>query len=388
MNFTITEEDQMILDTADKLAEQFPRAYWLENAKKKRFPQEMWDALAEIGYLGITCPEEYGGGGYGMQELAMFHERLSDHGVALLYFVVNQGINVPAITRHGTTEQKERWLPEIAAGRQKFCFAITEPNAGTNTFKIETNAHRDGDDYILNGNKLFISGIDQADCVLVVTRTTSYSDVGKENRKQGMTLLVVPTDASGLSYTPMDTVIENTEGQFFVNFDNVRVPQENRLGDEGKGLHVLFDGLNPERIMVGASACGNGRFCINKAVEYSKTREIFSGPIGAYQGVQHPLAAAKAQIEMASLAVKKAAWLHDNGLPAGDASNMAKLVASDAAYAAADAALQTHGGYGYMESTDILNSVIGARLGKVGPINREMTLNHIAQHVLGMEKSY
>lgn len=389
MEFSVSEEHQMILDTADKLAQTYNREYWLKKAKKKEFPQEMWDELADIGYLGMTVPEEYGGAGLGMQEMSLLQERLAEHGVALLYFVVNQGINAPAISRHGTEEQKQRILPGIASGKEKACFAITEPNAGTNTFKIESIAKKDGDDYILNGQKLFISGINQANNVLVVARTVSYAEVGgKENRKEGMSLFIVPTDSPGLTFSEMDTMLQNTDGQYFVYFDNVRIPKENLLGEEGKGIKVLFDGLNPERIMVAAGSIGSGRFALKKGVDYANQRVIFDRPIGAYQGVQHPMAEAKALLEHAALMTRKAAWSHDNGLPAGDASNMAKMVATDASFMAYDAALQAHGGYGFTESMDLVHGFIGARLGKVAPINRQMTLNYIATHMLGLPMSY
>lgn len=389
MDFSVSEEHSTILDTCDKIAQKYNRQYWLKHAHAKTFPQEMWDELADIGYLGMTVPEEYGGAGLGMQELALMQERLAEHGVGLLYFVVNQGINAPAISRHGTEDQKQRILPGIANGTERACFAITEPNAGTNTFEIETFAKKDGDDYVLNGQKLFISTISQANNVLVVARTVSYKDVGgKENRKEGMSLFIVPTDAPGLTYTPMDTMMLNTDGQYFVFFDNVRIPKENLLGVEGKGLAVLFDGLNPERIMVAAGGVGAGRFALKKGVDYANQRVIFDRPIGAYQGVQHPMAEAKVQLEHAALMHRKAAWLHDNGLPAGNESNMAKILAADANFAANDAALQAHGGYGFTESMDMLHGFIGSRLGKIAPINKQMGLNYVSQHILGLPKSY
>lgn len=390
MDFELSEEQKSIIDNADRIARKFDRAYWLECAKAKRFTSELWDELGKAGYLGITVPEEYGGAGLGMFELSLLQERLAEHGVAVLFFVVNQGLSIPALVRHGTDEQKSRLLPAIASGEKRFCFAITEPNAGTNTFKIESIARRDGDDYILNGNKLFISGINQAHHVLVVARTQSYQEVGGQTqRKEGLSLFIVDTDSKGLSYKPMDTMLLNPEGQFFVYFDNVRIPKENLLGKEGKGIRVLFDGLNPERIMAASMACGSGRWMIRRAVEYANQRVIFDKPIGAYQALQHPLAEAMAQIEVGSLMTRRAAWLQDRGdMQAGEASNMAKLVAADASLKAANAALQCFGGYGFTESQDMLSSFIGARLGTVAPINREMILNFIGEHTLGMPKSY
>lgn len=385
MDFNFTEEHQMLLDTADRIARDFPRSYYVECAKTQTFPQAQWDALAGAGILGINTPEAYGGSGLGMVALVLLQERLAERGVAPLFFVVNQGIAVPSISRHGTEAQKQRWLPPIASGEKRCCFAITEPNAGTNTFKIQTVAKEEGDHFILNGNKLFISGINDAHQVLVVAKTSTG-----EGRAE-LTLFVVDTDSAGLSWERMDTMLLNPEGQFFVYFDNVKVPRENVLGKVGRGIEVLFDALNPERMVVAAGAIGGGRHALARGVEYANERTIFKGPIGAYQGLQHPMAEARAQLEAASLLVLKSAWLHDQGQPpkvVGDIANMGKLVGTDAAYKAADAALQCFGGYGFCESYDMLSHFIAARLGKIAPINREMTLNYIGEFILGLPKSY
>lgn len=387
MDFNLTEEHQMLLDTADKIARDFPRDYYIDCAKKQIFPEEQWQALAQAGILGVNTPEAYGGAGMGMLALVLVQERMAEHGVAPLYFVVNQGIAVPSITRHGTEEQKQRWLPAIASGEKRCCFAITEPNAGTNTFKIQTIGRDEGDHFVLNGNKLFISGINDAQQVLVVART----DSGGQGARAELTLFVVDTDSEGLTWERMDTLLMNPEGQFFVYFDEVKVPRENVLGKVGTGVEVLFDALNPERMVVAANSIGGGRHVLQRAAEYANERKIFNGPIGAYQGLQHPMAEAKALLESASLMVQKAAVLQDAGehpKVVGDVANMGKLVGTDAAFKAADAGLQCFGGYGFCESYDVLSHFIGARLGKVAPINREMTLNYIGEFILGLPKSY
>jgi acyl-CoA dehydrogenase len=387
MDFNLPDEHQMLLDTADKIARDFPRDYYIEHAKTQTFPQEQWDALAQAGILGINTPEEYGGAGMGMLALVLLQERLAEHGVAPLFFVVNQGIAVPSISRHGTKEQKERWLPAIASGEKRCCFAITEPNAGTNTFKIQTTGRDTGDHFVVNGNKLFISGINDAQQVLVVART----DGGEPGQKARLTLFVVDTDSAGLTWERMDTLLMNPEGQFFVYFDDVVVPRENVLGEVGGGVNVLFDALNPERMIVAAGAIGGGRHVLKRGTEYANEREIFNGPIGAYQGLQHPMAEAKALLECASLMVQKAACLQDMGehpKVVGDIANMGKLVGTDAAFKAADAAIQCFGGYGFCEGYDMVSHFIAARLGKVAPINREMTLNYIGEYILGLPKSY
>ncbi len=387
MDFTLSEEHQMLLDTADRIARDFPREYYVECAKTQTFPGEQWQALAQSGILGVNTPEEYGGSGMGMLALVLLQERLAGHGVAPLFFVVNQGIAVPSISRHGTEEQKQRWLPAIASGEKRCCFAITEPNAGTNTFKIQTRGRQEGDHFVLNGNKLFISGINDAQQVLVVART----DDALSGDKARLTLFVVDTDSEGLTWERMDTMLMNAEGQFFVYFDEVKVPRENVLGQVGQGVNVLFDALNPERMVVAAGAIGGGRHVLARGTEYANERQIFNGPIGAYQGLQHPMAEAKALLESASLMVQKAAVLQDQGAHpkvVGDIANMGKLVGTDAAFKAADAAIQCFGGYGFCESYDMLSHYIAARLGKVAPINREMTLNYIGEFILGLPKSY
>ncbi len=387
MDFNLSEEHQMLQDSAEKIAQEFPRDYYLEHIKTKTFPQAQWDALGRAGFLGVNTPEEYGGAGMGMLELVLIQESLAGHGVAPLFFVVNQGIAVPSISKHGTDDQKQRWLPDIASGEKRCCFAITEPNAGTNTFKIQTVGREENDHFVLNGNKLFISGIGDAHQVLVVART----DSGGSSQRAELTLFVVDTDTDGLSWEPMDTMLSTPEHQYFVYFDDVKVPKENVLGEVGGGANVLFDALNPERMIVAAGAIGEGRHVIKRGVEYANERNIFNGPIGAYQGLQHPLAEAKAMLESASLMVQKAAWLQDSGAHAkvvGDIANMGKLVGTDAAFKAADAALQCFGGYGFCESYDMVSHFIAARLGKVAPINREMTLNYIGEYILGLPKSY
>lgn len=387
MDFNLSDEHQMLLDTAEKIARDFPREYYIEHAKSQVFPQEQWDALAQAGILGVNTPEQYGGSGMGMLALVLLQERLAEHGVAPLFFVVNQGIAVPSISRHGTEEQKQRWLPAIASGEKRCCFAITEPNAGTNTFKITTTGKEQADHFTLNGSKLFISGINDAQQVLVVART----DDGEPGQKAKLTLFVVDTDSEGLTWDRMDTMLMNAEGQFFVYFDDVKVPRENVLGEVGGGVNVLFDALNPERMIVAAGAIGGGRHVLKRGAEYANERQIFNGPIGAYQGLQHPMAEAKALLECASLMVQKAAVLQDAGhhpKVVGDIANMGKLVGTDAAFKAADAALQCFGGYGFCESYDMISHFIGARLGKVAPINREMTLNYIGEFILGLPKSY
>ncbi len=386
MDFSLSDEHQMILDSADKIATKYNRKYILEHSKTKSFPQEMWDEMGDQGFLGISCPAEYGGAGMGVTALSLLQERLAEHGVAPLYFVVNQGIAIPVIGKHGTEEQKERWLPDMAMGTSRCCFAITEPNSGTNTFKMKSLAKADGDDFILNGSKLFISAVNHVNKMLIVARTESYSD--HDTRKKGLTLFVVDTDTPGLTYDRMDTQLAGTASQFFVYFNDVRIPKENVLGEVGKGLNVLFDSLNPERIIVASGAVGAGRYVIKRAVEYANERIIFDKPISSYQGLQHPLAEAKALLETASLMTRKAAWAQDAGENAGEFANIAKYTAAEANFKAADAAMQVHGGYAFTESMDMLDHFIGARLGKIAPINREMNLNYIGEHILGMPKSY
>jgi acyl-CoA dehydrogenase len=295
-------------------------------------------------------------------------------------------MDVTLIAKHGTEEQKRRYLPALAAGRERGCFAITEPTAGSNSFRMETLARRDGDSYLINGQKAFISGADQADYMMVVARTTPFDQV--QDKREGLSLFLVDRRSAGVELTEQDTQILHPEKQFTIFFDDVRVPPENMVGSEGMGTRYLFDALNPERISFAAIAVGLGRYVLDKAVAYARERVVFDVPIGAHQGLQHPMAIAKTHLELAALMTRQAATTFDQGGNAGPHSNMAKYAAAEAAIEACDLAIQVHGGSGFTGEMDIITLWPFIRVLRTAPVSREVILNYIGEHVLGLPRSY
>ena len=383
--FTETDERRSLRREVAKLASGYGREYFVRRARNGEKTTDLWLDMGKHGYLGVALPEEYGGGGGGIGDLAAVCEELAAQGCPLLMMVVSPAICGTVISRFGTEEQKRRWLPSIADGTLTMAFAITEPDAGSNSHEITTTARRDGDGWVLRGRKIYISGVDEAGAVLVVARTED----ARTGRLQPA-LFVVPTDAEGLEYQPIDMEIVSPERQFTLFVDDVRLPADALVGDENAGIAQLFAGLNPERIMAAAFATGIGRFALDKATEYVKGREVFGAPIGAHQGVAHPLAQSKIEIELARLMTQKAAALYDAGddTGAGEAANMAKYAAGEAACAAADRAVQVHGGMGYAIEYHVERYFREARLTRIAPLSQEMVLNYLGEHVLGLPRSY
>jgi len=344
----------------------------------------LWEDLGKAGFIGINVPAEYGGGGAGMAELAMVAEESAAAGCPLLTLLVSSAIGVEILRRHGSAEQKQEWLSKLADGGTKVVFAITEPDAGSNSHQLTTTARRDGDDYLISGQKYYISGVDEAAAIITVARTGTDPVSGKAQ----LSLFLVPVDAPGLSWNRLEVAAQIPDRQFTVFYDDVRVPAAALIGGEGQGWVPLFDGLNPERITAAALGVGIGRYAVTCAAEYARTRNVWGQSIGTHQGVSHPLAKAKIQVELAALMTAKAAWLYDNGLPAGEASNMAKYAAAEAAIAAVDAAIQVHGGNGLSVEYGLLPMWGMARLLRIAPVNSEMVLNYVAQHSLKLPKSY
>jgi alkylation response protein AidB-like acyl-CoA dehydrogenase len=383
--FTETEERTALRAAVAKLAGGYGRDYFVQQARSGGKTTDLWLEIGRHGYLGINIPEEYGGGGGGIGDVAAVCEELAAKGCPLLMMVVSPAICGTVISRFGTEEQKQRWLPGIADGTRTMAFAITEPDAGTNSHNITTTARRDGDGWVLNGRKIYISGVDEAANVLVVART--------EDARSGRLkpcLFVVPTDAEGFEYTPIPMEIVSPEQQFSVFVDDVRLPADALVGDEDAGLVQLFAGLNPERIMAASFSTGLARFALDKAVAYVKEREVFGAPIGSHQGLAHPLAQSKIEIELARLMTQKAAALYDAGddAAAGEAANMAKYAAAEAACDAADRAVQAHGGNGITQEYGVAGLLVAARAGRIAPVSREMILNFVGMHSLGLPKSY
>ena len=384
MDFDAEDNHADIREAVAVVTRSFGNSYYAEHAARQESTEELWRELGKQGFIGINLPEEYGGGGAGLSELALVCEETATQGSPLLLMLVSSAISGEVISRYGSQLQKETWLPRMATGESKVVFAITEPDAGSNTLKMSTTAVRNDDGWLLNGTKYYISGVDEADAVLVVARTGTDDNTGKAL----LSLFVVPTDAPGLTVQRLPVSASLPERQFTLFFDNVRLGSEHLVGAENEGFAEVFHGLNPERI-VGAAICvGVGRYALAKAAEYARTRKVWGVPIGSHQGVSHVLAKAKIEVELAALMTNKAAWLHDNGQPAGEASNMAKYAAAEAASAAVDAAIQTHGGNGLSTEYGLIPLWGIVRLLRIAPVSSEMILNYVAQHSLDLPRSY
>jgi alkylation response protein AidB-like acyl-CoA dehydrogenase len=383
--FSESEERQALRAAVADLGRRYGGEWFLKKARAGEKSSELWDEAGKLGYLGVNVPEEYGGGGGNIGDLAAVGEELAAQGCGLLLMVVSPAICATIITRFGTDAQKQEWLPRFADGSLRMAFAITEPDAGSNSHKITTTARRDGDDWVLSGRKVFISGVDEAAAVMVVGRT--------EDAKTGKlkpALFIVPTDAPGFEYQPIEMDIVSPDKQFMLFLDDVRLPADALVGSQDAALLQLFAGLNPERIMAASFAIGMGRYALDKAVDYVKSRQVWSTPIGAHQGVAHPLAEAKIQLELAKVMTQKAASLYDSGddMGAGEAANMAKYAAAEASIKAVDTAVQVHGGNGLTAEYGLGALVAAARVNRIAPVSREMILNFVAQNTLGLPKSY
>ena len=393
MDFAESAEHRDLRAAVAAIASGFGPQYYAQHAAERTPCDELWTKLGEAGFIGVNIPAEYGGGGGGLTELALVCEELGAQGTPLLLLVVSAAISAEVITRFGTDGQRATWLPGLAAGTTKIVFAITEPDAGSNTHRLSTTATRDGDGWVLRGTKYYISGVDEAQALLVVARTGPASSATAESQKQGrneapLSLFIVPADSPGLQrhVLPVDLLLP--EKQFTLHFDDLRVGPEALVGQEGDGFRQVFQGLNPERITGAAQCVGIARYVLGAAARYARERQVWDAPIGTHQGVAHPLARAKIDTELAALMIRQACWQHDHGEPAGESANMAKYAAAEAAIAAADAAMQTHGGNGFATEYGLLPYWASARLLRVAPVNREMILNYVAQHSLGLPRSY
>lgn len=379
----IADEERVLRATVSEIAHDFGHDAYAACAADGDFPHELWDVLSSNGFAGVNVPEEYGGSGGTLKDLCRVAEEVSAAGCPLMTLVVSPAICAPIILRYGTADQKQRWLPGIGSGRSRMAFAITEPDAGSNTHMVSTRAVRDGDGWRLSGQKYYISGVDDAENVLVVART-GVSDSGRSL----LSLFVVPTDSPGLGAARISTQVRAAERQFTLSFEDVRIPYDNLIGEPGKGLAHLFEGLNPERMMSAATCIGLGRYALDKASTYARERRVWGVPIGAHQGIAHPLARALVSIEGAAMLLERSIELFEGGHDAGSATNMAKYAAAEAAMQALDAAIQTHGGNGLSDEYGLADLWGITRLYGIAPVSREMTLNHLATHELGLPKSY
>jgi alkylation response protein AidB-like acyl-CoA dehydrogenase len=384
MDFSDNPDHAALRDAISAVTRPFGGAYFAQHGEQHQPTDELWRALGKQGFIGINLPEEFGGGGAGLTELAIVVEQTAAEGVPLLLLLVSSAISGEVISRYGSPAQRRRWLPGLASGETKVVFAITEPGAGSNTHQLATTAVRDGTDWLLNGTKYYISGVNEAEAILVVARTGTDPASGKAL----LSLFIVPTNAPGLTAQPLPVAAALPEQQFTLFFDDVRLGPDQLVGAENDGFTQVFHGLNPERITGAALCVGIGRYALRQAADYARTRQVWDVPIGAHQGVSHPLAKAAIEVELAALMTARAAWLHDNDQPAGEASNMAKYAAAEAALAAVDAAIQTHGGNGLASEYGLVPLWGIARLLRIAPVNREMILNYVAQHTLQLPRSY
>ncbi|GAA1975750.1 acyl-CoA dehydrogenase family protein [Amycolatopsis minnesotensis] len=385
MNFNESDERVALRKATAELGRKYGHEYYIKQARTGGKTNELWDEAGRLGYLGVSVPEEYGGGGAGIGDLAAVCEELAAVGTPLLLMVVSPAICATVVARFGTDEQKKRWLPGFADGSVRMSFAITEPDAGSNSHRITTTAKRDGGDWVLSGRKVYISGVDEADAVLVVSRT--------EDAKTGKlkpALFIVPTDTPGFEYRQIEMDIVSADKQFGLFLDDVRLPSDALVGSEDAAIAQLFAGLNPERIMGASFSLGIARYALDKGVAYAKERQVWGTPIGAHQGLAHPLAQVKIEVELAKLMTQKAAALYDSGddFGAGEAANMAKYAAAEAAIHAVDQSVQTHGGNGLASEYGLGTLLSAVRLGRIAPVSREMVLNFVGQHSLGLPKSY
>jgi alkylation response protein AidB-like acyl-CoA dehydrogenase len=386
MDLRETDEQRLLRSSVAAMAAEYGHDYLLEKARTGGKTIELWTAAGKAGYLGVAVPAEYGGGGAGMVELSIVAEEIAAAGCPLLLIVVSPAIAATVIATSGTTEQKEHWLPRFADGSVKMSFAITEPDAGSNSHRITTTARRDPDGgWRLTGRKYYISGVDETDATLVVAR---MQDGPSGTLRPAM--FVVPTDTPGMSYQPIEMAIHSPEKQFTVFFDDAHLPADALVGGEEAGLAALFAGLNPERITVAAYSNGLARYALRKGVDYAKDRTVWSAPIGSHQAIAHPLAKAHVEVELARMATTQAAWLYDTGdhAAAGEAANIAKYAAAEAAINAVDAAVQAHGGNGMSVEYGVGTLIGAVRSARIAPVSREMILNYISQHTLGLPKSY
>ncbi len=371
-------------DSVSKLVGKFGRKYFQDVVNKGEQPTALWSALGEAGFLGVHVSEAYGGGGGGLAELNICIEETAAHGCPILSMVISS-ITAPIIAACGSEAMKQEWLPGIASGKRKMCFGITEPNAGSNTHKVTTHAVRKGNGWVINGAKYWTSDIDQSDAVMVVARDGVPVNDGS---RQGLSLFVVPTNTPGISMTQIDSALRTSEKQFSVFYDNVEVSDDALIGEPGAGLKQVFSGLNPERIAAAAINNGISRFAITQAAQYAKDRSVWNTPIGAHQGVAHPLAEAYINVQAARLLNARAAQLCDGGEDAAETANMAKFAAAESSLKALDQAIQVHGGNGLSNEYGLSDLWFIARLHRTAPVSREMILNYVSTHSLGLPKSY
>ena len=388
MNFSLTAEQESIREAIFKVCARFDAAYWLDRDRNGGFPLDFHQAIADAGWLGVCMPEEYGGAGLGVLEAAIMVQAISESGAGMSgVSAIHMNIfGLNPVVLFGTEAQKRRILPPLIAGKEKACFAVTEPNTGLNTTQLKTFAKREGDGYIVNGRKVWISTAQVTEKMLLLARTTPLEDCKK------------PTDGLSLFYTDLNRRYVDVKeieklgrkavdsNELFI--DNLPVPAEDLIGKEGDGFRAILHGMNPERALAAAAAVGLGRVALQRASKYAGERVVFGRPIGKNQGVQHPLAKSWMELEAANLMVMNAAWRYDQGLPCGSESNAAKYLAGEAGFHACEAAVLTHGGFGYAKEYHVERYFRESMLLRIAPISTQLIMCYIAEKVLGLPKSY
>ncbi|TDA33315.1 MAG: acyl-CoA dehydrogenase [Hadesarchaea archaeon] len=391
MDFELTEQQRMLMDSAREIARRFPPEYWRRKEEREEFAEEFFRAISEAGFMGIVIPEKYGGLGLGVTELLIAIEELAANGCGMggaWYLILSEVFGALTIARHGTEEQKEKYLPRLARGEMEFCMALTEPGAGTNTLATKTMAVREKGEWVISGDKIFISGADRAKGMVLVARTAPAE---KSRRTHGISLFLVDLPHEGVKVSPIPKHAINYSKTCEVHIDCLRLPEEALIPPLHGGWYTLLDTLNAERMSFTAAAIGISRLAVSKAVEYSRERKVFEDPIGSYQGLQFPLAEAFSVLECAKLMNFKASLLFDRGASrreVGKAANMAKVVAVEAGIKAVYWAMQIFGGYGYAKEMDVERWWREINLLRLAPVTQQMALNFVAEHVLGMPKSY
>ena len=389
MDFNLSTEQSMIYEYGAKLASKFDSKYFLENARAHRFPKELWKQIGDDGFLGTIVDPEHGGAGQGLMEFTLLVEGMANNGLPLFMMIPGPGMIMHVISKMGNESQRAL-LPAACAGDINFCACITEANAGSNTMRTATVARPNGNKgWLINGSKTWITGVDVSDYAMVVTRTTALGEV--KRKTDGFTIFLVDLKKKGISFNPISLGVVVPELQFTVFFDDVEVGPEDVIGEVDRGADVLFNELDTERIAIAGITAGLGRYAIGRAAAYSSDRVVFNAPIGSHQAVQHPLAAAKVQIEMASLLTRQAAWKYDQGVEmrtVGQIGNMAKYASAEACVQAVEASLMAHGGNGFTQEYGIYDYYSIARAFRTIPINRDLLLSFIGEHVLEMPRSY
>jgi acyl-CoA dehydrogenase len=384
----MTGEYRDVRDAVALLCARYPDEYWADCEADHRFPWEFYRAMAEAGWIGVAIPEQYGGGGQGIGMAAAVLEEVAASGACMNgASAVHLSIfGMHPVVMHGSDEMKQRFLPKVADGSLHVAFGVTEPDAGTDTTRITTRAVRDGDQYVITGRKVWTTKALECDRILLLTRTTPLADCAKPT--DGMTLFLVDRHAPGVHAAAIAKMGRNAVASCETTYDDVVVPEADRVGDEGRGFHYLLGGLNAERILIAAEAVGIGRAALRRAVQYANERVVFGRPIGKNQGIAFPLAEAHARLRAADLMVREAGRLIDAGLPCGEEANLAKYLAAEAGFFAADRAVQTHGGFGYATEYHVERYFREARLPRLAPISQELVLAYVAEHVLGLPRSH